>query len=312
MTTPRARDGAAAMDADQPSTPHTTAPAPAPTGILRTTTGRAWKLKTLGFALAFALLAVWGWYDAYHVYPKRGRDHEQFMKRNYLEEADKAFQLATVSVEDPATEYRRLSGIPEGELSTVERARLAWLRSISRLTSLTKVAAENRTEIERRASDPTHRQPTRTMFADPRRELSELGAQLGQSDQPKPLAAYDLPVQFLFLYGGAIGCVYLVGLFFVVRSRVYRYEPAEHRLTLPTGRTLVPADIALVDKRQWHKYIVFLKPVDGSPEIRLDLYRHRPLEDWVLEMEKLTPGYVPPEPDADAKSVEAGADASPE
>jgi hypothetical protein len=296
------------MDADQTTTQ--TPEGTAPPGTVRTTTGRSWRLKTLGFALAMALLAVWGWYDAFHVYPNRGRLHEQFMRMSYLQEADKAFQLATASVEDPAAEYRRLNAIPEPDLSAVERARVAWLRSISRITSLSKVAAENRAEIEQRASDPAHREPTRTMFADPRRELSDLSTQLGQSNMPKPLAAYDLPVQFLFLYGGAIGCVYLVGLFFVVRGRVYRYEPAEHRLTLPTGRTLVPADIALVDKRQWHKYIVYLKPADGSPEIRLDLYRHRPREEWILEMEKLTPGYVPPDPepaDGAPATIEAGA-----
>ena len=300
------------MDAEHTAQPEPTVTRDDAPRTLRTTTGRAWKLKTLGFAVALALLAAWGWYDAYKIYPARGQLHEQFMRRNYLLEAEKAFQLPTASVEDPAAEHRKLSALSETDLSAVEKARLAWLRSISRLTSLAAVAEENAAEIELRAADPSHRVPTRTMFADPRRELAALSAQLDQADQPKPLAAYDLPVQFLFLYGGIAGCVYLTGLFFVVRSRVYRYDPASHTLTLPTGRSLTPADIALVDKRQWDKYIVYLKPADGSAEIRLDLYRHRPLEDWVLEMEKLTPGYVPPEPEPEAEASPSASKASAE
>ena len=277
---------------------------PAPATELRTTTGRVWRLKTLGFAIALGLLGLWGWYDAYHVYPARGLLHEQFMRRNYLTEADAAFQFTTASVEDPAAEFRRLNSIPEKELSRLDQARLAWLRSISRLENLSDLTAENQAELARRAEDPAKRLPTRTMFADPRAELGHLTQALASAEQPKPLAAYDLPVQFLFMYGGAIGCIYLLGLFFSVRSKVYRYDPAAHRLTLPSGRSLVPADIALVDKRQWDKYIVYLKPADGSAEIKLDLYRHRPLEDWILEMEKLTPGYVPPEPEPEPAAAQ--------
>lgn len=284
---------------------NTTPAATSPTGTgsarpLRTTTGRSWRLKTIIFAIALGALAVWGWYDAFHEYPRRGRLHEAFTLQEYLQESDKAFQLTTVSVEDPAAEYRRLSGLDQGQLTAVERARMMWLRSISRLQSLGSVTRQNQAELAAR-STPNHvRQDTRTMFSDPRALMSALSNTLGQASQPKPLAAYDLPVQFLFLFGGAAGCVYLIGLFLSVRSRVYTYDPAAHRLTLPGGRSLVPADIALVDKRQWDKFIVYLKPVDGSPEIRLDLYRHHPLEEWVLEMEKLTPGYQPPEEDGPA------------
>lgn len=267
---------------------------------LRTTTGRSWRLKTVIFALALGLLAAWGWYDAFHEYPQRGRLHEAFMLEAYLQESDKAFQITTASVPEPATEYARLTDLDPSQLTTVEKARLAWLRSVSRLTSLSGIQRQNAVEIAARSEAGYARKDTRTMFTDPRMVLTSLSNTLTQASQPKPLAAYDLPMQFVFLIGGAAGCVYLIGLFFSVRSRVYRYDPAEHRLTLPNGKSLVPADIALVDKRQWDKFIVYLKPVDGSPEIRLDLYRHHPLEAWVLEMEKLTPGYQPPEEDGPA------------
>ncbi len=293
------------MDPEQNAPPATSDAAEAPPGPTRTTTGRAWRLKTLGFALALALLGAWGYYDAFYEYPARGRLHADFMLRNYLQETDKAFVIATASVEDPAAEYRRLSTGSESSLTAVDRSRLAWLRAVSRIESLSTITRANREELERRAKDPSARSNTPTIFVDPRRTLNELSAGLAQANQPKPLAAYDLPVQYLFLVGGIVGCAYLVGLFFVVRSRVYRYDPADHRLTLPSGKSIVPADIALVDKRQWDKYIVYLKLADGSPEIRLDLYRHRPLEDWILEMEKLTPGYIPPEDEEPAEPTEA-------
>lgn len=291
------------MDAEN-TTPAETSPNPsAGHQQLRTTTGRSWTIKTLIFAIALAGLAAWGWYDAFHEYPNRGKLHEAFMLQSYLQESDKAFELATASVEDPAAEYRRLTGLEPSQLTATEKARLAWLRSISRLTSLSNVTRQNENEIAAR-TDPAHqRQDTRTMFTDPRVIYSSLTSQLSQASQPKPLAAYDLPMQFVFLIGGAAGCIYLIGLLLSVRSRVYRYDPVDHRLTLPSGRSLVPSDIALVDKRQWDKFIVYLRPVDGSPEIRLDLYRHHPLEAWVLEMEKLTPGYQPPEEDAAADAA---------
>jgi hypothetical protein len=56
-----------------------------------------------------------------------------------------------------------------------------------------------------------------------------------------------------------------------------------------------------VDKRKWHKFFVFLKLADNSPEIKLDLLRYSPLEDWVLEMEKLHPNYVPEPVEAEAE-----------
>ncbi|MEZ6210689.1 MAG: hypothetical protein R3B46_05480 [Phycisphaerales bacterium] len=47
----------------------------------------------------------------------------------------------------------------------------------------------------------------------------------------------------------------------------------------------------MLDKRKWDKYYAFLK-VDGRPdELKLDLYRYVPLEEWVLDMWRRSPGY---------------------
>ena len=86
-------------------------------------------------------------------------------------------------------------------------------------------------------------------------------------------------------------------------------------VTLPDGRTITPDMIESVDRSKWDKFYVFLRLNDGSPDVRLDLLRHEPLEEWFLEMERLSPGYVPPEEDEDededdgvAEDGRAGAD----
>ena len=91
----------------------------------------------------------------------------------------------------------------------------------------------------------------------------------------------------------------LTGLILKVKSRTYGWEPVEQRLFLPGGASLVPADIAEFDKRKWDKFLIFLKikpghqPLGGR-EIRLDLLRYNPLEEWILAMERTAyPGNAP-------------------
>ena len=66
-------------------------------------------------------------------------------------------------------------------------------------------------------------------------------------------------------------------------------------LVSSNGKRLLPSEIAEVDRRLWHKFFVFLKPSDGSSEVKLDLLRYTPLEDWFLEIEQRTPNYKPEE-----------------
>jgi hypothetical protein len=128
-----------------------------------------------------------------------------------------------------------------------------------------------------------------TTMSDPRAKRIELGNKWKTAQQPKPLAAYDLPLQWIMLAGCMGISAYMVFLVLLPAARtVYTWEPTTRRLTLPSGRSITPSDLAEVDKRRWDKFYVVLNLKDSAPggPVPLDLLRHKHLEDWVLEMEK--------------------------
>ncbi len=273
----------------------------ADTAPLTTTLNRKWLVKMWIFTLFLLGLGVWGAIDAWVVYPARGERHTKFMLREYLDRLSREGSLLrSASVEDPAAELERLRAQPDLPVDSAEAARRQWLESLSRITNLARLRDQNRAERDRRATDPSRTIDTTTMFSDPVGRLDRLNQELAGSNVPSPLAAYDIPLQYLFVAIGFGGAVWLV--YFLARCRriVYRYDPAEHRLTLPSGKSFTPSEIAEVDKRDWHKYYMHMTLKDGTPEFRLDLLRHWPLEEWVLEMERLHPNYVPPPPEEEA------------
>ena len=257
---------------------------------LTTTLGRTWKLKTFLFAIALLALGAWGAWDALHVYPKRGRVHSQFMLQNYLERADSELRLANASVEDPAGTLESLS--EQDARSALEEARFQWLHSLSRVANLPAISRQNKEKLGARAPGAPH-PASKTMFPDPTETLNEIRALNATRNPPSPLNAYDIPLQYLFMIGGAAGFLAMVSFYVRVKRKTFRYDPGAKRLTLPGGRSFTPEEIEVVDKRKWDKFLVFITLKDGSAEMRLDLYRYVPLEDWILEMEKLSPGYEP-------------------
>lgn len=257
---------------------------------LRTKLGRTWKIKTFLFALALLALGVWGAYDALVVYPKRGRIHSEFMLQNYLERADAELKLGSASVEDPAGTLRSLD--EEGARSALEELRYQWLRSLSRVENLPAISRRNEALLAARGpGDPLPESPT--LFPQPGQTLRALQQINATRNTPSPLNAYDIPLQYAFMIGGFAGFAWMVVFFVRVKRKSFRYDPGAKRLTLPGGRAFTPEDIEVVDKRKWDKFLVFITLKDGSPEMRLDLYRYHPLEEWILEMEKLSPGYEP-------------------
>ena len=89
----------------------------------------------------------------------------------------------------------------------------------------------------------------------------------------------------------------------------YRYDASTHTLTLPSGESFTAQQINELDKRKWDKFFVTIH-LEGGKTHKLDLLRYQPLEDWILEMEKLSPNYEPPEEDEKAPesaAPEAGA-----
>lgn len=282
---------------------------------LKTSLNRRWLIKMSVFLVALMVLGAWGTADAYWIYPARGRHHADFMLKDYLERLrSEGLLLQEASVPDPAGTLEQLRA--QGEAlapASAQAARRAWLVSLSRLHNLSSLTAQNNAELARRTSDPSHRADTPTMFLDPGATLDGLGTRLQGKNVPTPLAAYDIPLQYLFMVLGFGGAAWMIVFLMRCKATVFRYDPEAKRLTLPDGRSFVPSEISEIDKREWHKYFMTFRLAGGGKPVRLDLLRFTPLENWALEMEKLSPVYVPPPaPEPDASGPAASGPAPPD
>ncbi len=258
-----------------------------------------WLTKMAIFFVLLAGLGVWATFDAFWAYPARGRHHVDFALRDYLECLNKEGRLlGSASVEDPAATLNALDAANAMETSSCDAFKYVWLVSLSRVQNLSALASHNKAAL---ASPPAD---TDTIFANPQGKLDDLNQRLGTQNAPKPLAAYDIPLQYLFMLIGFGGAAWLALFLAKCRGVSYAYDPAEHRLFLPGGRSFIPAEIKEVDKRDWHKYYVYLTLSDGSKEMKLDLLRYAPLEEWILDMEKLHPNYEPPPPEPEEPVAE--------
>lgn len=269
---------------------------------LRTTLNRKWVVKMAIFLVALFVLGAWGTADAFWIYPARGRHHIDSMLMNYLEELNKQGRLlADASVEDPLSEYQSLDRDTDAKAEPLRGARYRWLQSLSRLHSLRALTEENRVELDRRAaSSDAVPADTKTLFANPNATLDRLKAELATKGQSKGLEAYDIPLQYLFMAIGFGGALYMIFFLLKCKGTVYEFDPEQRRLFMPGGKSFVPADIAEVDKREWHKYFLHLRVNGFDRELKFDLLRYAPLEDWLEEMRKLRPGYDPSEDAEDA------------
>lgn len=271
-----------------------------------------WLFKMGLFLVALLGLGLWAAADAFWLYPARGRHHADFACRAYLECLSKEGRLlAAAAIPDPAAELKNLDAANAMESQSCDAFKHVWLTSLSRIRSLDAVTRENQAAIA--AAGGPLGLSTETMFADPSATLTDLSKRLGTSNAPKPLNAFDIPLQYLFLILGFGGTLWLALFLLRCKGVSFSYDPAEKRLFLPSGKSFVPADISVFDKRDWHKYFVHVTLASGPPEMKLDLLRYVPLEDWLLEMEKLHPNYEPPRPEeAEADESEPKPDESEE
>lgn len=241
--------------------------------------GKRWKLKMAISILVLLGLGVWGYVDAAIVYPGRGARASRLLEAQYLNELMSRGQLDNLraSVQDPARELERLRAARGGGLDLKDTALLGWLDS---LKSIGRLA-------------PDHTAIPRTDFLDGKAVATaadRLTSLAGMKLDDKPLAGWDIPVQWLICAAGLVGAAYLGGLFAMVARKRYRWDAGAKRLSLPGGEAITPADLADVDRRLWHKFLVTLaiRPEHaalGGKSVTLDLYRYEPLEDWVVEME---------------------------
>ncbi len=262
-----------------------------------TTLNRPWVMKTGVFMLGLLGFGAWGLVDATVIYPNRGIEDASFKQKLYLEANQRAGRLVLSSLREPASEFERLrerraelrkaveddaalqkaeaAGGPVAQEATNRRRTLTGgLADAAGLRWLESLALVSRVDAKY------------TVMADPDRALAELKTKWDKTSPPKELAAYDLPLQWAFTVAGFVGFAYLVLLLGRTKATVYKWDAAEQRLHLPDGRALTPADVKEFDKRKWDKFFVFLVPKDGGKPVKLDLYRHARLEEWVLAMEK--------------------------
>lgn len=254
------------------------------TDVLSTQTTRLSKrwVRKMAIFIAMALgLGIWGLYDATVAWPNRGKLAARYLEGKFLESLrDKGRLSARANVPDPAAEHARLAKISgdKGVLDGPDRALFDWLDALKTVRRCTP----EYTQIPR--TDPIDG----TGVLDPAQRLDQLSK---ITNPPKPLAKWDIPVQWIISAAGFVGAIYLLGLFFTVKGRKYSWNAAEKRLMLPDTGTLLPSDIAEFDKRLWSKFLITLlvKPghaTHAGKSLVLDLYHHEPLEEWVLEMER--------------------------
>jgi len=246
----------------------------------RSTVNRNWAIKNLVFLVVLLGLGVWGLYDATVAYPNRGRRHAEWSEWQYLSHALTNGFVSRASVETPQERLSELSGqgrelenTAQGSGSEAARAQfelnqLRWLRSLNLVGLL---------------------EPDRTIIDNPVERFEALDAEWSQRGQVNGLNSYDIPVQWLITAVGLGGALWIVFLFGRVKARTYTFDDESMTLTLPGGQTIKPVDIEVFDKRKWHRYLVFLKIRSeqgqlGGQEIRIDLLRHAPVEDWVKRM----------------------------
>lgn len=276
--------------------------------ILTTTLNRKWVMKMMIFLIALLILGVWGTVDALVLYPRRGEHHVQFMLKDYLQKlADEGALMRDASVADPAAALVELSKRRDLDPTSVEGMRKQWLESLSRIANLGAITEANRSAPP---APPSATNVRVTTFADPRGSLDELLKALANANVPKPLAAYDIPLQWLFAVIGFGFSLWMIYFLLKCKGTRFQYDPAEKRLTVPGGKSFTPADITDVDKRDWHKFFIYMKINGFDGEQKFDLLRYAPLEDWIEEMRRLRPGYDPAE-DAKPEEEQPEADAEP-
>lgn len=277
---------------------------------------RKWIVKMAIFLVVLVGFGIYGLYDATIAYPKRGEASASWHLHQYLLKADEARLLQSDL------------GVPEGMTAKEHKADLE-----SKLNELTQASAGNSFRAKEAAADIARYQWLNSLSvlgrlsadrieADlgtrPNDTLAELKATWGNAtDQPKPLASYDIPVQWAFVVVGLGGGLIMVLHIMRTASRKYTWNASEMRLGLPGGASVVPADVEVFDRRKWDKFLVFLKikaehPQLGGREVKLDLYQYEPLEDWYLQMHRTSrPEDFEDEDEGEAESQDAGAAESP-
>lgn len=273
--------------------------------VQTTTLNRQWVLKMVAFLIVLAGFGTWGLIDAIWIYPARGEKDASYKLYRYLETARDTGRLTgpDVAVADPRAAFADLEsrerdlrkGASQNNLgpraADFELARLEWLRSLKRMWRIDSAPERLEDDLQN--------------------QLATLTTTWKTTNPPKPLDAFDILFQWVFVALGYGGAAWLLLTIARAKGRTFTWDPAQHRLTLPGGASMAPADIADFDKRKWHKFFITINLKDGSSHT-LDLLRHVPLEAWVLELEHIVhPPAEPADGDEPAPPAEPAAEPLP-
>ncbi len=270
---------------------------------------RYW-IKQLVIILVVAALGVWGFMDGFVWYPAQAVKFAQWSEWEYLSFLDSpppgasaGANLGVASIPDPVDEYQRL-GEPDfvRNPATLDQVRGNWLDSLTIVNHLdaqyTKYPRENET-------DGAVGSPFERLAA-----LREIWGNVDRANAPKRRSKLDIMFQYpIFAVGAGLALYFAYGLFRAVGTR-YSWDPDAKRITLPGGIQVTPDQVDEFDKSQWHKFYVVLHlgeshPTHAGKSIKVDLYRHQGVEDWILEMERERfPEQVEATPDDATTSVE--------
>jgi len=146
---------------------------------------RPWFLKMVIFLIALVGFGLYGLYDAKVAYPARGLRHAKFQLYTFLDAAQTdGLSDSQVSVEDPAAELKRLQEKGGDRLTGAEGAKFAWLKALSTVGKL-------KPEMTRVGSGEERKKLLSVLKA-------EWTTGSGARSAPKPLASYDIAVQWIF------------------------------------------------------------------------------------------------------------------
>lgn len=254
-----------------------------------TTVNRSWLTKMVIVAVVFIGFGLWGLYDATVAYPAQGLEAAQYHKWQYLKQAQADGSLSSLTtIPDPAAELERLSA-DLTSLKAKDMAKQQWLDQLRNAGHLT-------------AQD--------VAIGNAAGELATLESTFAKRPPAKDLSRFDMLFQWVILaVGVGVGLVMVVFIM-MVKGQRFSYDTETKTLTLQDGSTLTLDDIEDFDRRKWDKFLMYIKVKDGKgphggKELKLDLLRFVPLEDWVVDMEytKFPDRKEPEAPEAQASAT---------
>lgn len=251
---------------------------------------RYW-IKQVILIVLVAGLGVWGFLDGFIIYPAQAVKFAQWTEWEYLSflespppTASAGANLGVASIPDPVDAYDRL-GNPgyNRNPATLNDVRGNWLDALA-------IAGRLESQYTTYPRDNSEEGQVGSAF-ERLDELRDAWGDVDRANAPKRRSRFDIMAQYpIFLVGAGLAIYFIYGLVRAVGTR-YAWNPDTKRIALPGGIEVSPEHVAEFDKSQWHKFYVVLHlnethPTHAGKNIKVDLYRHQGVEDWILEMER--------------------------